>query len=487
MRNRAARRRSGVAEVEVDVHLADVPVGPGSAASATPARPAGRVALRGLPPMQPLSRTRLFVREESPRHYPRNALVERRRALVWVDDMPAFGLRAVPLGTRPQRFEAGAPRALALGAGIANDALSVIVDDGEINLRFGERGIRGLVSVESAADRGDLYTPSIVPGSERRGVLARWRVSARGPLRAELMTWWRVPIAAREITNAAGETHAHASAHVVVRLCFALDAGAEFARISAAAANVTTDYRLRLRVHTGLAGASRWADAAFGPVERRPLDVPEADQHAERVTPTSPLHRYVSRYTEDAGFTLFSDGLAEYEADDDGSVAVTLLRAVGDLSRATLPERPGHAGWPAATPEAQSHGSLGAAFAVALHGPRTPPVVHALEEMADDVLLPLVGTTWRSAIDPLESLVGPSLEGEGLAFSAIKESEDRQWTVLRCLNLHDEPSPGRWVLPGITEARLARLDETPLGVLEVIDGAVSFIAPPRAVVTVLVR
>jgi hypothetical protein len=39
----------------------------------------------------------------------------------------------------------------------------------------------------------------------------------------------------------------------------------------------------------------------------------------------------------------------------------------------------------------------------------------------------------------------------------------------------------------VREARLARLDETPLDGLAIVDGAVPFTAPPRGVVTVLVR
>src|SRR5690606_10485667 len=90
---------------------------------------------------------------------------------------------------------------------------------------------------------------------------------------------------------------------------------------------------------------------------------------AELPPPTAPLHRYVSRHAPAGGATLYSDGLAEYEAGGDGSIAVTLVRAVGQLSRADLAERPGHAGWPAPTPDAQSLGGFCALFGLLLHGP----------------------------------------------------------------------------------------------------------------------
>jgi protocatechuate 3,4-dioxygenase beta subunit len=46
---------------------------------------------------------------------------------------------------------------------------------------------------------------------------------------------------------------------------------------------------------------------------------------------------------------------------------------------------------------------------------------------------------------------------------------------------------GRWRIDGIDEACLARLDETPLGVMAVEGGTIEFEAPARAVVTVLAR
>ena len=46
-------------------------------------------------------------------------------------------------------------------------------------------------------------------------------------------------------------------------------------------------------------------------------------------------------------------GLPEVELVNNSRVAITLLRAIGQLSRSGIPERPGHAGPPLATPEAQ--------------------------------------------------------------------------------------------------------------------------------------
>jgi hypothetical protein len=74
------------------------------------------------------------------------------------------------------------------------------------------------------------------------------------------------------------------------------------------------------------------------------------------------------------------------------------------------------------------------------------------------------------------------------ALSAIKDSEDGEWLVVRSVNQGDDEAPGRLTFGfPIAEARLARLDETPLYDVPVENAAVEFTAGPRAVTTILVR
>jgi len=241
-------------------------------------------------------------------------------------------------------------------------------------------------------------------------------------------------------------------------------------------------------LRTGVAGADVWADAAFGPVLRRPLAVPPGDSRAERPPPTAPLHRYVSLHGPGAGATLYADGLAEYEASADGAVAVTLLRAVGALSRSDLPERPGHAGWPVDTPGAQCRGGFAAQLALLPHGPRDDATIALVDRVAEDVLLPLRATTLRSALRAPGTVSGVELAGEGLALSAVKPNEAGDGLVLRCVNLLDQPVPGAWRLPRTPgSVELARLDETPLQPMDVHGHEVPFVAGPREIVTLLVR
>jgi hypothetical protein len=486
VRNPAARPRGGVAELDVDIVLAESPVGPQSANVAVrPSRPP--LVSIGDPavPVQLLERTRIFVREESPTHYPRNRLIERRRVLAWVPPVPGYGIGTLPIrqqrGVRthvPLPVTAEARRIAGEPGGV--DALNGVV------LRWrGGRDVADWLTLEVDGERGDLYTASAIPGTRLVAAPARVRVTRRGPLRAEVAAEWRLRLPARRLTSAAGQVRRLPPQRIDVRAAVQLDAGAPFVRIVVAGENAATDCRLRLVVRTGLAGGRTSADAAFGPVIRE--SVRSAPGDTETAPPTAPLHRYVSVFSRDAGATVFSDGLTEYETRDDGSIAVTLFRAVGELSRHDLPERPGHAGYPAETPGAQERGAFGARLAFAFHGPHAAATAGEIERMAEDALFPLVGHTLRTAIDPPSSMAGVQLDGDGLAFSTAKPSETGEWMVLRCVNLVERSVEGAWQVAGMTEARAARLDETPLDELRVETGTVRFVAPPRGIVTVLVR
>lgn len=497
VRNRAPRPRSGVAIVELTAWVADVPVGPGSAPSArhdiaVPATP--RIVGAALP--QVLARTVEHERTEAPRAYPDNDEVLRITAAAWVEDIPAYGIRAFALGGA-RSGSVSKPRPVV----VARDALSNgrlllrVARDGAVAIEQDGRTVENLVTWESRTDVGDLYTPAI---REERLMprLLGIRVAHRGPLRGAIEQRWR--LLGRD-------------GRVDLRVRFILDAEASWLRIHVIGDNATRDHRLRIRIATDVEPAARivepaslprqapgelgveapgvaaFADAAFGVVHREPPHVPLESALVELPLPTAPLHRYVSLFNDAAGATLFADGLTEYEVDG-RAIAVTLLRSVGELSRNDLPERPGNAGWPAATPEAQCLGPFEAELALMLHGARTEKTIDEIERAADDVLYPLVGETLRSALELPKPRVGLALEGAGLAFSCAKESDEGGWVVLRCLNLLDREVPGGWRLDRLVrEARLARLDETPEGQVSVLENQIRFVAPPRAVVTILAR
>ena len=492
VRNRSTRPRGGVAELEIESFLADVGVGPGSTPPERVRQVVSPRLLRGEVPVQLLATRRANRRVESPRHYPDNDLVEIRRVVAW---LPAIAPYAVtPLALDEGRGSATPTEGsvTATSETIDNGIVRVVLEpDGTIT--FGAANdtwsVAAAVALEDVGDRGDLYTHSPYGAVRTEARYLRSRLMYVGPLRGEIETRWRIVVPSVTDRRLGGARRdGRGAGFVDVRMRLRIDAASPFIRVLVDGVNGATDHRLRVRFRTGVMARRVVADAAFGPVERTALGVSDDERRVELPPSTAPLHRYVSVFDAHRGVTVYSDGLAEYEADTNGDVAVTLIRAVGELSRNDLPERPGHAGWPAPTPEAQVLGPFGGEFAVFPHGPASAATTDLIERISDDVLLPLVGTTLRSALSDYPPTRGLELEGQGLAFSAAKESEDGRWLVVRCVNITDEPTQGRWHLPfEPTEVVLARLDETPESSLTPSARTVSFAAAPRAVVTILAR
>lgn len=468
VRNCAARARTGVAIADVSVKLQDVAVGPGSS-------PSG--ASRALPDLPFADASVTHERTESPRAYPDDDAVLRFPVAFWVDNVPGYGITPIPLTDAvPVSLPPESACVRVKGRAMSNGRIKVAWDRrGRVTLEdlAGGRVVKELLRWESLTDGGDLYTPSI--GKPKlRPRLVETRVIHDGPVVGAVEQFWKL--------TARGE-------HIEVRLRVVLDAGASFIRFGVLGDNAARDHRLRLVVTTDVGRGMTVADAAFGPVERVPIRASANEAKIERPVETAPLHRHVSLFGAKRGATLFADGCTEYETHGD-AIALTLIRCVGELSRNDLPQRPGHAGWPAATPEAQCIGPFQAEFGLLLHGPRSAAVIDDIERVADDVLFPLTGETLRSAVHTPEPTAGVELHGEGLAFSCMKESEDGDALVLRCVNLLDKRAKGEWRLAGnrqIAEAHRARLDETPTEPLDHSPSAVRFTAAAREIVTILVR
>ncbi|GLC27647.1 glycoside hydrolase family 38 C-terminal domain-containing protein [Roseisolibacter agri] len=502
VRNRAPRTRGGVAEVALTGFVRDVGVGPGSAGAWRAVQEAPSL----LTPsdgaiVQPLERVRRIDRLESPRHYPDADLVDEVRAVAWVPPVAGYGLLPIPLDGRATTIVVDGPAhpVQAEQLRLTNGLVTVEADArGHVRIAYPALGLvlDDALTFEDVGDAGDTYTPS--PVGAPRTVL--WCGSARllhrGPLRGaiELSLRMRVPAALAPAPDGFSRpTHA-ARGHVELPLTvtLSLDADASWVRVHVRGENVAHDHRLRLALRTGIAGATVRADAAFGPVVRTPVAIPPEERAMETPPPTAPLHRWMWCDGATHAATLVSDGLAEYEVRDDGTMLVTLVRAVGELSRPDLPERPGHAGWPTPTPGAQCPGSFEATLAVAVYTRWSDATAAHVERLADDVLLPLVGETVRDAVRTPAAVTGASLDGEGLAFGALLPADDPDWVALRCVNVTERAVAGSWTIgAALREARRARLDETPLETLAIeAAGDVSIVrfdAGPREVVTILVR
>jgi alpha-mannosidase len=236
-------------------------------------------------------------------------------------------------------------------------------------------------------------------------------------------------------------------------------------------------------------GADAAAGGPFGPV-RRAVRPPAAERYV-RETPvtTAPAQRFVATASAAGGLAILAPGFFEYEHDAAGDLTVTLLRSVGHLSREDLPTRPGNAGWPVPTPEAQCLGRHRIQLALSPVGPDEIDQGAPLAELWEDTFLAPRAIWLRQATDLDPAPVDLRLEGEGLVFSALKPAAEGEGIVLRCYNAGDAPTEGRVdfgsPVAAVSRTRADERAPEPL-VLERDGSAVRFTAGAREIVTLLV-
>jgi len=484
--NPAARPRAGVVRAEVTFFRRDVPVGP-PGAGARPVRdgPGARpFALRfgdgTVLPVQILGVRPGLERLEAARHSPDLDEVDRVQIVVPVPEVEGFGLARIA----PVPVQAAGTEVLALGSsrGIRNRVLDASVESrGTLRLvRTGlGAGDPGLLGLESDPDLGDTYTwwGGERPRTVRATGQVRAAVTAAGPYAAGLA--WQTRLAA-------------GSGPVTARVEAMLAGGEPFLRVRLRVINRARNHRLRLRFPVGVRGAGAVAGAHFGRVVRPPARARRSRGALEAPVATAPAHRYVAVARGGRGLAVLAPGFFEYEWTGTGDLLITLLRCVGELSRGDLPPRPGHAGWPLPTPEAQCQGPSDVELAIA-------PVTEAevgdaawLERLWEDAFVPLRAVWVRDYAPPPDRVPhAPSvtLSGDGLVLSALKPADGGGGLVLRCWNSRDHAVAGAWRLGRpVRSAERIRFDETEVEPLALEEGGtqIPIVVPPHGVVTVRV-
>jgi len=455
--NPCPRRRAGIVTAELSLFRRDILVGPPGDRTPRERPPSGTPSLaapNGRPiPLQVLARRAGQDRVDATRHDPDQDEVEK----VWVafraPALGGLGIGALGLGSEESGFGTRDSGLEVSEASIGNRVVSLRVSPtGVLTLLDRRNGelYRGLCAVEDEPDRGDTYTWSRGAGRPvRRGrPLGRW-VAARGPLIGALETRWTMRSAAK--------------GNLEFRLLTVLHADSPIVRLRLDVENHATDHRLRLRFPVE-AGRTATAGAAFG-VERRPPVGPAGQGQAlERPARTAPAHQFVAAAGGSRGLAVLAPGFFEYEWDEARTISVTLLRSVGELSRADLPERPGHAGWPMPTPLAQETGSHPVRLALCPVDASCLARPDRLAALWEDAFLP-IQTRWIRAALPaaLSPDLGVELQGEGLVCTAVKPAESGPGMVLRCWNATRGVVEGRWRFGrALVSAYLVHADEAVL-------------------------
>ncbi len=385
-------------------------------------------------------------------------------------DVPAFGCRRF-------RLTPCAPVADAVDDGrvIEGGAVRVAIEDGgTLSVCFGGAEYRGLLAVEDCGDRGDSYDFDPVdddPGAVLESASWQRRQHPSGIARLLVRRVVRVPAA----LDPARERRSAASVPLTVSVEVRVAPAVPRVDLAVRVENTARDHRLRLCFPTGRPAPTFHAATTFDVAERSTAR-PDDSQWVHRAPSTFAHQGWVSAN----GLTVVAPGLPEAEVTADGSIAITLLRAVGWLARYDLRSRPQPAGPPLEVPEAQMLGTLEARMSL-LAG-CDPNAARAAE-------LGLRGVIAGSAPLLGDGVALLQLEPGALVLSAIKPAERGDGIAVRVLNPSDRSVEACLHLGlSIASATAVRLDEEPVDHAVATDGrTVRFVVPPRALRSVLLH
>ncbi|GAJ15213.1 unnamed protein product, partial [marine sediment metagenome] len=220
-------------------------------------------------------------------------------------------------------------------------------------------------------------------------------------------------------------------------------------------------------------------------VVKRSINVPDSEGWKEKAYKTAHNSGFVDINDGEHGLAILNKGLPEYEIiPDNNTIALTLLRCVGWLSRGDLEYRKEEAGPPFTTPEAQCLGEHVFSYALIPH-----------QGNWDDSRISQKTKQYKTKIltRQLENQFGNlpngfsfiQLEGEHLEISAIKKNEFENKLVIRVYNHIDRETTGKIKLGfDIHKVYLGKLDESYSEELPYNNG-VDIVIKPKEIKTII--
>lgn len=406
----------------------------------------------------------------------------KRKLLFQAHDLPAFGYRVYRL--KPVRGEFPLPpmgEPVLVGKhSLENEFVRVeVAKDGTLNLidkRTGQIYER-LHSFEDEGDAGDVYTYS--PPERQKAVSAQQvkaEVAEEMPWKAALKIQGKLLLPKELSLDRRGR-----SARGVV--CpfiswVSLERGARRVEIRTAFINKAKDHRLRVKFPTGVQATEAIAEDAFG-VVRRPTRPPEGKDWVEQPSPTHPQKRFVAVEDGQRGLAILNRGLPEYQVEEDGTIYLTLLRAVGWLSRDDLKMRQRHAGPPYEVPDAQCLGVHTFEYAIVPYAGKWEQA--RLWQEAIEFNAPLRGIQVLPKGGPLPKTSSfLQVSPDSLVVSAVKPAEEGEGVIVRMFNIGNRSIKGRieslWPLQ---RAWVTNLGEDPQEELS-LSGSMTGVIPVRS-------
>jgi alpha-mannosidase len=387
-------------------------------------------------------------------------------------DLPSLGYRAYSvIPDQPPAANIQSPTTTVPSFSIENEFYRVEVDpaDGTVTIADKTTGmvLPGVNRFADGGDRGDEYTfcqpedDSLVTAPVAAPAIRHVDDGISHALEIEMV--YRLP---RSLSSGDRSRRSAETIDLPITSRVTLTPGVRRVEFHTTVDNHAEDHRLRVHFATPIVTNRSLAESQFDVVERLIALPTGTEAWAEQPVGAHPQIGFVDVSDGRFGVLLANRGLNEYEvlpagaeADDHPGVtlALTLLRCVGWLSRSDLHNRQGHAGPALATPEAQCPGKQVFEYALAPHAGNyltAQREAHAFSAPLRAVCTGSHGGALPAAASFLQ--IGPA----AVVLSACKPPEEGTGLIVRVYNSAPVPVQARLV-PWLAckEAELVPLDE----------------------------
>jgi alpha-mannosidase len=356
----------------------------------------------------------------------------------YAEDIPAFGYKTFYLIPDEQAPVQPVIESSAGWLEMENEFVHLqFHEDGTYDLTSKEtdQTFQGLGIYEDTGDIGNEYMFKEATGLNpitTKGVPAEFRFVERGALRTvlEFQHKLTVPVSADDrlaierhnLVWHTGRTAGRSSEPTTIsfRTVVTLEKGMKGPSFMLTIDNQAMDHRLRVLFPTGLKTETHQADSIFEIVNRP--NTPEKEW--KNPSFCHHLQRFASLSDDNAGLTVATDGLQEYEIlPEDGTIAVTVLRSVAEL---------GDWGY-FPTPEAQCLGIQTAEWLVLPHKKDVITAKAFVEAYQYKVPLYTVQTYCHEGTLPASHQFVTSEPG-GLVWTSMKVAEENDDVMIRWFN-----------------------------------------------------
>jgi len=361
---------------------------------------------------------------------------------IQVDNVPALGTKRLDLQIEEEPEEIPAGGSVDCKANvIENNLLRVEVGrNGTISIndkRTGEE-YSGLLEFEDTGDVGDEYDYSPPPNQvtiRSSDIDVSIEPGYQGPLVGSLLIHGALDIPIQATPNLLTRSDELTRCEFTTEIT--LYANNPTMEVVTVFQNFAEDHRLRVLLPTRTGANTCTADSAFDLITR-PIRPKQHDDWYQPVAPTYPMRSFVTMEKGNRGLTVTTRGLLEFEVleEQEDTIAVTLLRSVGWLSRMGMKTRRDAAGPVLETPDAQCLGTNIFEFAVTPRGPDQDMV--SIYDDSERYLIPFdtafVPKLQKGAVGVYQS-TNLNITPNSVRLSTFKKSEDGDHLVIRVWNV----------------------------------------------------